>query len=57
MELQPRNVYVCRIVARNEVGVGAFSFPVFFTTWAEKVLRAQRSTAAPSSRGIPIIFA
>ena len=57
MELQPSNVYVCRIAARNEVGVGAFSFPVFFTTRAEKVLHVQRSTAAPSSRGIQIIFA
>ena len=55
MELEPSNVYVCRIATRNEVGVGAFSFPVHLSTRAEKVLRVQRSTTVPSSRDIQII--
>jgi len=38
MELELSNVYVCRIAARNEVGVGAFSFPVHLSTRAEMVL-------------------
>ena len=56
MELHPNSTYVCRIAARNEVGLGAFSFPVYFTTVAEKALRVQRRTRAPSKPGIQITF-